>query len=160
MAAKQILKECSVFSVLSDAELEKIASSALEREYEAGTTIFQGGDRAEELLVVKEGKIALQMMLPAGQEQRGRKVTVDVVNKNEVVGWSAIVEPYVYNFTAVCLQKVQVLSISGTRLRLLLQDNPKIGYDILRGLIKVVASRLDETRQLLISERMLVPKAD
>ena len=156
MAAKQVLKECGVFSTLSDAELEKVSGSILEKEYEAGTTIFQEGDNAEELLILQEGKVAVQMTLPKAQLEMSRRITVDVVTRNEVVGWSAIVEPYMYTFTAVCLQKVRALSISGTKLRWLLRDNPEIGYEVLKGLIKVVASRLDDTRQVLVSERVLI----
>ncbi len=155
MAAKQVLKECGVFSTLSDAELEKVSGSILEKEYEAGTTIFQEGDNAEELLILQEGKVAVQMTLPKAQLEMSRRITVDVVTRNEVVGWSAIVEPYMYTFTAVCLQKVRALSISGTKLRWLLRDNPEIGYEVLKGLIKVVASRLDDTRHVLVSERLL-----
>ncbi len=155
MTTKQILRQCQIFSTLSDAELEKIASSTLEKQYEAGATIFQEGDSAEELLVLQEGKVAVQMTLPKTQAQINKRITVDVVTRNEVVGWSAIVEPYMYTFTAVCLQKVRALSISGTKLRWLLRDNPKIGYEVLKGLIKVVASRLDDTRHVLVSERLL-----
>ncbi len=155
MAAKQVLKECGVFSTLSDAELEKVSGSILEKEYEAGTIIFQEGDNAEELLILQEGKVAVQMTLPKAQLEMSRRITVDVVARNEVVGWSAIVEPYMYTFTAVCLQKVRALSISGTKLRWLLRDNPEIGYEVLKGLIKVVASRLDDTRHVLVSERLL-----
>ena len=155
MTAKQVLKVCPVFSTLSDADLEKVAGSALEKQYEAGTTIFQEGDKAEELLVLQEGKVALQMALPKALAQTGRRVTVDVITGNEIVGWSAIVEPYVYTLTAVCLQDVKALSLSGTKLRWLLRDDHKIGHQILEGLIQVVASRLDDTRRVLISERSL-----
>ncbi len=155
MTVKQVLRDCEVFSELSGAELEKLASSVLEKQYEPGTTLFEEGDSAEELFVLQEGKIALQMTLPRTLGQTGRRVTVDVIARNEVVGWSALVEPYTYTLTAVCLQKVKVLSISGTKLRWLLQDDYKAGYEILKGLIKVVASRLDDTRHVLISERSL-----
>jgi CRP-like cAMP-binding protein len=155
MTARQILRNCEVFSALSNAELEKVASSALEKQYEAGTTLFQEGGSAEELFVLQEGKVALQMTLPKALAQTGRRVTVDIVARNELVGWSAIVEPYVYTLTAVCLQDVKTLSLSGTKLRWLLRDDYKVGHEILEGLIKVVASRLNDTRRVLISERSL-----
>ncbi len=160
MTAQQVLRECELFSKLSDAELEKVASSVMEKQYEAGTTIFQEGDNAEELLILQEGKVAVQITLPKAQIQMSRRLTVDIVNRNDVVGWSVIVEPYVYTLTAVCLQRVKALSLSGTKLRWLLRDDPKIGYEVLKGLIKVMASRLDDTRQLLISERSLLPKPE
>lgn len=155
MTAKQVLKECQVFSTLSDTELEKVAGLALEKQYEAGTTICQEGDSAEELLVIQEGKVALQMVLPKTPEQMSRRITVDLLSRNEVIGWSAIVEPHTYTLTAVCLQEVKALSLNSNKLRWLLRDNPKIGFEVLEGLIKVIASRLHETRQVLISERSL-----
>ena len=87
-----------------------------------------------------------------------RKMTIDIVARNEIVGWSTIAEPHTYTFTAVCLRNVRALSIDGTKMRLLMRDNPKIGYEILEGLISVVTSRLDETRHLLVNERLLVPQ--
>ncbi len=160
MTAQRLLRECEVFSALTNAELEKVTSSVLEKEYEAGTTIFQEGDSAEELLILQEGKVAVQMTLPKTQMQMSRRLTVDIVTRNEVLGWSAIVEPHVYTLTGVCLQKVRALSISGTKLRWLIQDNPKIGRDVMKGLVKVVASRLDETRHLLVCERLFTTKPE
>lgn len=155
MTAKQVLKDCVLFSGLSDSELEKVASSVVEKQYEAGTTIFVPGDDAEELFVLKEGRVAIQMTLPKADGQASRRITVDVVTKNEILGWSAILEPYKYTFTAICMQKTVAQSINGNKLRWLLRDNPKIGYEVMKGLSKVIAAGLNDTRQLLISERLL-----
>ena len=155
MTIKQILKDCVLFSGLSDGELEKVAGSAVEKQYEAGATIFATGDSANELFVIEEGRVAVQMTLPKTGGQASRRITVDVVTKNEIVGWSAIVEPYKYTFTAVCMQKTVALSISAEKLRWLLRDNPKIGYEVMKGLARVIAAGLNDTRQVLISERLL-----
>ncbi len=158
MTDKQILRNlrgCELFSALSDSELKKIAASVLEKEYEAGATIFHEGNNADELLVLQEGKVAVQMILPRKAEQMSRRVSVEIVGKNDVLGWSAIAEPYVYTLTAVCLQKIKALSVSGNKLRRLLRDDHEIGYKVLNGLVKVIASRLYDTRQVLISERAL-----
>ncbi len=160
MTGKQTLKECQVFAALTDAELEKIASLAVEKEYGAGTTIFHEKDSANELFVLQEGKVAVQMALPAALAQTSRRVTVYFVTKNEVLGWSAIVEPYVYTLTTVCLQKTKVLAINSSKLRPLLRDNHNIGYEVLRGLIKVVGSRLYDTMHVLASERLVTPRAE
>ncbi|MBI2861079.1 MAG: cyclic nucleotide-binding domain-containing protein [Chloroflexi bacterium] len=158
MSIKRGLKECLVFSALSDAELERVASSVLEKRYEAGSVLFHEGDKAEELLVLLEGKVAVQMSLPGAEPGQSRRITVDVVGANEAVGWSAIVEPNIYTFTGVCLQSVKALSVSGPKLRWLLNNDAKIGYEVYRGLIKVVASRLDDTRRVLVSERSLLSR--
>lgn len=160
MTVKQALKECTLFSVLSDEELALIVSFAEKKQYDAGTTIFQAGDSAGELLVIEEGKVALQMTLPQEPGQPSRKVTIGVINIGDMIGWSAIVDPYCYTLTAVCLQEVRAISINGEKLRQLLRDNQKMGYEVLKGLTKLVASRLDETRQALVNERLLEPKLD
>ena len=158
MTVKQVLKDCVLFFGLSDSELEKIVSLAVEKRYEAGTTIFAAGDKAEELFVLQEGRVAVQMTLPKTGELASRRITVDVVTKNEIAGWSAILEPYKYTFTAVCMQQTIAQSIDGNKLRLLLRDNPKIGYEVIQGLAKVMAAGLNDTRQVLISERLLPAK--
>lgn len=158
MSAKQVLKDCVLFFGLSDSELEKIASLAVEKQFEAGTTMFTAGDNAEELFVLREGRVAVQMTLPETGGLASRRITVDVVTRNEMAGWSAILEPYKYTFTAVCMQHTEVLSISGSKLRSLLRDNTKIGYEVMGGLAKVIAAGLNDTRQVLISERLLPAK--
>ncbi len=46
------------------------------------------------------------------------------VNEEDGVGWSALIKPYTYTLTAVCLQKVKALSLNDNKLRWLLRDNP------------------------------------
>ncbi len=155
MASQDLLRECAVFSALTNAELEKIAGSGVEKEYEAGTSIYKTGESAEELLLIQEGKVAVQIALPKTATQSSRRLTVDIVTRGEVIGWAAIIEPYTHSFTTACLQKVKVLSLSGIKLRWLLQDDPKVGYGVLNGMIKVIASKLYDTNYLLASERSL-----
>ncbi len=157
MTVKQALKECQVFAGLTNAELEKIAGLAVETEYEAGAIIFREEDSAEEFFVLQEGKVALQVTLPAASPQVSKRVTVYYVTKDEVLDWSAIVEPHIHTLAAMCLQKTKLLAISGSRLRVLLRDNHHLDYEMLKGLIKVVASRLNETGHVLASERLLTP---
>ncbi len=155
MTASQALRDCGVFSALGNAELEKVASSVSEKEYEAGTTLFYEGDSADEFFILLEGKVALQITLAKTLGKAARRVTVDIVTAREIVGWSAVVEPYTHTLTAVCLQNIKVLAISGSKLRWLLQDDHEIGYEVFDKLIKVVALRLEDTLHLLISERSL-----
>lgn len=160
MTAQKILRECEIFAALQNADLEKIAGFSLEKQYEAGTTILTEGDEAEELLLIQEGKVALQIVVPKSLTHMGRRVTVEILGKNEILGWSALVEPYVNMSTAICLHRVEALSLNGTKLRWLLQDNPVIGYGILKQLIKLVVLKLRDTRYLLITERFLPPKLE
>lgn len=151
---REALKRCEVFSNLDDATLDAVAASIIEKEFEAGTTIFSEGDAAVELLIPQEGKVALQMTTPSPEGLLSRRITVDVAGPNEIIGWSAVVEPFVYTLTGVCLQHTRVISISSSKLRWLMEGNLTIGFQILTGLSRVIAARLSDTRQVLVSERM------
>lgn len=155
MRAKQALKECHALRGLTDDQLEKVAALCSEEIYEPGATIFQAGSNAERLLVLVEGKVALQMALPTQQSQLRKRVTVDVISKGELFGWSSIVEPNVYTLSAICLQRATVLAIDASKLVSLLQQDCPIGYEVLHGIMGVVAARLRDTMQLLVTERSL-----
>jgi CRP-like cAMP-binding protein len=143
---------------LSEADTEKFAALSLPQEWGAGVTIFAEGNPANDLYVVEQGKVALQMHLPSTQAQISRRITVDIATKGEVFGWSAVVQPHTYTLTAVCLERTRGLAIDAFKLRNLLKADHRIGYEVLSQLIGVVASRLDETRHLLISERLAPPR--
>ncbi|MBI4300768.1 MAG: cyclic nucleotide-binding domain-containing protein [Chloroflexi bacterium] len=155
MASKQILKECHLFDGLNGAALDRIADLAQTKEYDAGATIFSEGSPADDLFIVASGRVALQMQLRTALPQSSKRVTVDVVGPHDVFGWSAAIEHREHSLAAVCLEPVGALAIGGPKLRSLLKADQQIGYEVLSGLIKVVASRLDETRHVLISERMV-----
>lgn len=153
-AWKQALKQCEVFSILDDVALEMVEAILSEKQFDAGATAFLEGEPAAELLIVQEGKIALQMAVSSLEGRPSRRITVDVVGANEIAGWSAVVEPHRYTMTGISLQSTRALSISAVKLRGLMDANPSIGYEILTGLTKVIATRLDDTRQVLVSERL------
>lgn len=160
MSVEPALKECQVFSTLSGTELAKIAALSAVKEYDAGSIIIQGGSSAEELLLIEEGRVAIQVSLSQQSSAQIRRMTVDLVTRNEVISWSAIIEPYVHTVSAVALQKVKALAINGAKLRRLLQDDHKIGDEVLKELVKVATVRLNNTRQILVSERLLASKAE
>lgn len=156
MSNHQVLKRCSVFSALTSGEIDKIADLASEKEYEAGAILFQVKDKAETLFILEEGKVALQTVSPMPP---GRTVTVDVACAGEIVGWSPLVEPHIYDLTAICLQRSKALVLDANRLRLILRDDNTSGK-IMKGVIRCVISRLNDTRQLLVAERYWSPKLD
>ena len=136
MTPKQALRECQVFQRLTDDQLEKLATLCSQEVHEAGATIFQVGNTAGQLFVLEEGKVALQIELPVRQSQLRKRVTVDVIAKGELFGWSGMVEPYSYTLSAICLQRATVLAIDAAKLSSLLRDDCPIAYEVLYGRIE------------------------
>lgn len=156
MAARRVLRECRIFAGLSEGEEDRIAALAVPKEFGAGATIFSEGSPAEAIYVLEKGRVALQMQLPGERPQVSRRVTVDVVSEGEAFGWSAAVARRLYTLSAMCLEPTRVLALDGAKLNALFQEDYRIGYKVMSQLIDVVASRLDETRRVLVSERLVV----
>lgn len=144
-----ILKRCEVFLGLTDGELGKISDlpSCTVRTYKAGTTIFREGEEASTLHVLDEGRVMLTMRLSAGRGSR--EEVVDVVTKGGILSWSVLVAPYILTRSAKCIVPCKMLSIDGKEFRFFLDKEPYTGYEIMKGVVRVIASRLRDTQWLL-----------
>ncbi|MBI4303833.1 MAG: cyclic nucleotide-binding domain-containing protein [Chloroflexi bacterium] len=100
MSNRQALIQCKAFSALTTGEVDRMAAIAVSKTYDAGTAMFRENERADELFVLEEGKVALQMscVIPPG-----RRVTVDLAFKGDLVGWAPLIEPHIHSLTATCL---------------------------------------------------------
>ncbi len=143
MSVLAALKRCDVLLGLTDADLARIASlpSSREEVYLVGETIFEEGGVAVNMYLLDEGKINLTM----------EAAVVETVTKGSVLGWSALVAPHILTVSAVCVERCRVVIIKGKELTNLMDNEPSIGYEIMRGLVRVISSRLRNTQRLILS---------
>jgi len=76
---------------------------------------------------------------------------LEVINKGDCFGWSALVEPYSYTLSARCLTNCTVLTIKGSRLRDAMASDSDMNGEIMKALAELIALRLAETRIRLSS---------
>ena len=147
MVSVQILKGFGVFKGLDDSELSKLVELCRERTFGEGAFCFHQGKRAMELHLCRSGKvdIVVELSQPSGIVE----VTVHTVEPGEVFGWSAVVEPHIYTGSARCTERTVDICIKGSNLTDLFEQNPRMGYIIMRNLSSAVSSRLADTRQKL-----------
>jgi CRP/FNR family transcriptional regulator, cyclic AMP receptor protein len=155
MISASQLKEFAFFEGFSDQELEKLAAVATEETYDAGTQMYKNGDPARGLFLIQEGKVILVMDGYLGPHKPPMQVTVDVVTKGESMGWSAVVEPYIYTLGALCIDRAKVISLDAPRLRKLMDDDTCLGFRVMKATAQVIANRLNHTRIILVGERGL-----
>jgi hypothetical protein len=82
-------------------------------------------------------------------------VTVDIITKGESMGWSAVVEPYVYSLGAHCIDNTDFIAFDSIKLRKLMEKDAALGFRIMQAVAKVISTRLTHTRIILIGERGL-----
>jgi signal transduction histidine kinase len=76
-----------------------------------------------------------------------------VLSQGSSFCWSALMEPYLLTSSGRCLERTEIIALDGGKLKALLDENPPIGYKVASNLVKVVASRLQHTKQT--TERIL-----
>jgi CRP/FNR family transcriptional regulator len=137
--AKMIHKfEC--FHQLTEAQVEAIAEISNSICYTKGHVLFNEGDKGDLLYLLIEGDIEVLYETPEGMDR------VDTVSSEEVIGYSAMVPPYVYTATERALTDVEVLEIKISELRELIEKDPQMGIKIQEHIMKILNDRILELR--------------
>jgi CRP-like cAMP-binding protein len=155
MIAVNLLKEFAFFKDFSSDQLKKLSSVATKESHMAGEHMYQKGDAARSLFLIKEGKVVMFMESYVGTGKPPMPVTVDIITKGESMGWSAVVEPYVYSLGAHCIDNTDFIAFDSIKLRKLMGKDAALGFRIMQAVAKVISTRLTHTRIILIGERGL-----
>lgn len=155
MVSVDLLTQCAFFRGFSDEQIKKVADTATQESYKAGFQLWEKGDPAKNLYLLGEGKVVLYMDVYMDTEKPPIKVTVDLVAKGDAMGWSAVIEPYVYTLGARCIDDSKAIVFDGAMLRELLYKDSKLGYHFMHATAKVIATRLTHTEIILVGERGL-----
>ncbi len=144
---KEDLEKYEILKGVTPELLTKIASFASYEDFEPGDCLTFEGTPAENFFLIEEGKVSIlterwDESLPQGEELR----PIQTLNKGDVLGWSWIVSPYVWSFTANALTRTQTIQIDGLKLRDYLDLNPWYGYELLKRFVRMLKDRLIAAR--------------
>jgi CRP-like cAMP-binding protein len=93
------------------------------------------------LFFLIKGKVAVLYTIgEAGQ------VRVDAVSGNEIIGCSALIEPYTYTATERTVTEVEVLEVDAVALRELMQRDCRLGLVLQQHIIRVLMERILDLR--------------
>ncbi len=149
------LKSYKFFKGFTDEELKRLAGIATEESYKSGVQLWKKGDPANKAYFLEEGKVVLVMDAYMGPQRPPMQVTVDIVTKGDGMGWSAIVEPYLYTLGARCIDDSKVIAFDAVKLRRMFDEDSALGFKFMHATAKLVATRLTHTEIILIGERGL-----
>jgi CRP-like cAMP-binding protein len=155
MVPVSALKEFVFLKDFTNDELNKLAKLAVEESYPAGTQMYQKGDAARSLYLITEGKIVLFMDNYMGPNKPPMQVTVDMTAKGESMGWSAVVDPYIYTLGALCIDDVKLITLDAPGLRKMMEEDCVMGFKIMQAVARLISIRLTHTRIILVGERGL-----
>jgi CRP/FNR family transcriptional regulator, cyclic AMP receptor protein len=148
----ELLDEIDVFRGLPDEHLDLIAGCALNRVFAVGEQLLREGEPANEFFAIRQGTVALETFVP----QRGA-VTIETLHGGDVLGWSWLVPPHRTVYDARALGVVRTIAFDGACLRGKCEEDPRLGYELLKRFTEVIVERLQATRIRLLDVYGQVP---
>ncbi len=126
----------------SESHLLVIGETAMQKEFEKGEQIFREGDPANRFYLITEGKVRLESLHAEGP------VLIQEIGAGDVLGWSWLFPPHVWHFDArtSSTERTKAIFFYGTRLLEQCENDPKLGYELIKKITKVVIERLQSTR--------------
>jgi len=135
----QGIDEMHRFKVLRDldfSELDAIGRISEVREFVKGDRLTVEGAPAEEMYLFLSGSAEVRVRDP-----QGRQVLVDQIGPGDVLGWSAVMKPYLYTASAWAAEPSEAIVVDGHLLRELCASNRRLGYHITKGVGEVIFRR-------------------
>jgi CRP-like cAMP-binding protein len=137
------LRNTELFSGLEELQLGVILSHSSVESFPEGRTIFHRGDEAHRLYVLIEGIVTLAV-------ETGEKIdmmTSTIDKEGAIFGMPCLLEPFRYNVTATCLKPSKVLIIAADQMLKLIEQDLKMGMEIMRKLAFIYFNRLNAMRE-------------
>ena len=131
----------SCFRNLSEDQKRKISQITNVICYPPNHVIFKEGEPGKNLYFLSKGKI--EILYDIGEEGQAH---VETISGEEVVGCSALMEPYTYSASMRSLSEIEVFVVDATSLRELMQKDCKFGFILQQQIIKLLMMRIMDFR--------------
>ncbi len=145
---KEKLKKLSLFRVLTDEILEKLAPISSEESFGDDTLIFDEGTPGDTLYVIVSGEVAIKKLI--SKEENTFK-TLAIMRAENFFGEMALFESKPRSASAFANSTCTLLKISGTEFQKLLKSDAQAASVILSGFISVISNRLRQTSRELVT---------
>ena len=143
---QRILAEHPFLEGIDERCLGLMVGCASNVRFDAGKVLIREGEEASRFYLIREGKVALEVYV----SHRG-KITIQTLGEGDVLGWSWLIPPYRWKFTARAIEPTRALAMDGTCLRAKAEQDYALGYDLLNRFSRIIVERLEATTLQLIN---------
>jgi CRP-like cAMP-binding protein len=130
---------------LPEKDRDRLLGIAREAEFREDTRIFDEGGPADRFWIVREGTVALDVHIPGH-----RPPVIETLGVGDLVGWSWLFEPYVWQLGARTLTPVRAYEFDAVAVRLMCERDPVFGRDLGHWVGLVLSHRLNAARARLV----------
>ena len=134
-----------LFDVLSDEQLEEVAEITEKESYKTHDHIYERGNPAKQLFVVKKGLVSLRRIDPGDEVG----IAFETRESGGLFGAASFMKPQEYTLTAVCMEDTEVIAIDADKLFELCEKDPAIGYQLMLKIAQIYFERYKTAKRSL-----------
>lgn len=147
-------KAIKLLTALSPAHRARLMELAREVSFPEDTRIFEAGGHADRFWVIRSGAVSLDQRLNPIQ-----RVTVAGLGAGDLLGWSWLFPPYKWDFGAEAFSPVRAYEFEGAPVFAMCEQDPALGFSLIRNIAEILAHRLEMTRSQLMEQYSLHRRA-
>jgi CRP/FNR family transcriptional regulator len=141
-----------IFQNLDPEEIKALSGEALRNKLIKGQALFLQGDSADEMFLIKGGRVKLTKVLEDGHE-----LTLDIRKAGDFVGENMFSEEGEYPVSAYCLEDTLTCGFSRKQFEQIVLKHPNVGLQIIKNLserISWLTSRVGSLAVTNIEDRL------
>jgi CRP/FNR family transcriptional regulator, cyclic AMP receptor protein len=127
-------------------QLALLTDCAIAAHFKKGETILREGELANRFYLIESGKVVLE-----SSDDFEQPVIVETIGHGDLLGWSWMFPPYVWNFTARAVEPTEAIFFYGTILREYSERDPSLGYQLFKRMAPVMLRRLQAARKKMLA---------
>ena len=115
------------------------------RRFGSQQQVFQQGGEADHFYLISKGRVTVEATPPAGE-----RIIIQTLGAGDALGWSWLLPPYQWCFSATTALPTDVLSFGAQLLRQKAQEDPDFARELLTRITRVLVERLQATLHELV----------
>jgi cAMP-binding proteins - catabolite gene activator and regulatory subunit of cAMP-dependent protein kinases len=127
-------------------QLALLTDCAIAIHFKKGEVILHEGEFANRFYLIETGKVVLEARATCGEP-----LVVETIGPGDLLGWSWMFPPYVWQFTARAVEPTTAIFFYGTILREYCQKDRSLGYELLKRMSAVMVKRLQAARKQMLA---------
>ncbi|MGC8643884.1 MAG: cyclic nucleotide-binding domain-containing protein [Isosphaeraceae bacterium] len=147
------LQRQEIFHLLRPEQVNLLSEASKVAKFKAGEVIYRQGEKADRFYIVLKGQVSLR--LPA--KTAGLSLLIDELTEGDMFGASVFAALDAYNLNAQCIEESEILVISASALRAIMDEDPRIGYVIQARISEIYFKRYVEAMEKLQAVVMNIP---
>lgn len=139
------LKRINFLKDMPEPLLKIIAEEAQLSIFGTGTQLITDSEAADTFYMLVMGQVAIKQSLTSDVD-----VIFALVQSGATFGIPALLKDHTSSYTAVCQEPCEVITLSGTKLRKLFQENHELAYYMFKGAANQYKQNMDQRAQMVL----------